>query len=104
MSDVTGATSGDPDQGIKIATSAINFPTIFSDGAWFAYYTGGVVRITFLENILEPKDSVSPGVKARHVGTLAMPIRAYDSMLKYLNERQAIFKDIEARERTDVAE
>ena len=81
--------------GIPLVSSAANVPTIFADGAWFAAYLQGVVRITLLENILEPSNSLTPGMKARHVGNLAMPRQAFDSMVSYLVDMKAYFHELD---------
>ena len=87
--------STDTPAGVALVTSAADFPTVYSDGCWFASLMGGTVRLTFLENILEPENSMSPGLKARHVGTLVMPRQAFDGMLKYLNDLQPIWQSLE---------
>lgn len=78
-----GGTPTASDQ-IPVVTQLLNYPTIFADAAWFASDFGGVVRIQFIENLLEPLGSESPGVKARHVGTLAMPRSGFKAMVQYL--------------------
>ena len=84
------------DGGIPLATSAVNAQTVFADVVWFAANLGQVVRITFLENILEPEGSLTPGLKARHVGTLVIPRQGFEGMVDYLNERRELFRKLDA--------
>jgi hypothetical protein len=87
--------STDKPDNIALVTTAADFPTVYSDGCWFASLMSGTVRLTFLENILEPQNSMTPGLKARHVGTLVMPREAFDGMLKYLNGLQPAWQALE---------
>ena len=80
---------------VPMITSAVNYPTIFADGAWFASNMGGCVRITFAETIFEPQNTPSPGIKSRHVGTLVMPRDGFNSMLTYLNAMKEYFDNLD---------
>jgi len=87
-----------------LVSSAANVATIFADGAWFAAYLQGVVRISFLENIIEPSNSLSPGMKARHVGNLVMPKESFDRMVSYLVDMKAYFQQLDREASSNVSE
>jgi hypothetical protein len=82
-----------PEDQIPIATTARTVPTVFSDGLWFASHSLGIIRLQFIENVTEPSNSTDPGVKARHVMSIAMPKSSFDRMLSYLNFMKAIFDE-----------
>lgn len=71
---------------IPLISSAVDYPTVYADGCMFATRLGSCVRITFYETVMEASDSISPGAKNRHVGTLVLPVEGYAGMLKYLND------------------
>lgn len=77
--------------GIQLVTTAANYPTVFADGCLYATCAVGLVRLTFVETILEAADSPHPGAKTRHVGTLVMPETGFQSTLKYLNDLDAVW-------------
>lgn len=85
-----------PPPPIPLVTNATDHPTVFADGVWFAANLGGTIRITFLENILEPQNSLNPGMKSRHVGTLAMPREGFNAMVQYLNDMKVYFDQLDA--------
>jgi hypothetical protein len=88
------STTPDP-IGIPMVTSALDYPSIFADAVWFASAMNGTVRISFLENILEPQGISNPGWKARHVGTLVMPSMSFENMLDYLIQQRDFFRTLE---------
>jgi hypothetical protein len=90
-----------PDDSVPVVTSAIDYPTVFADGVWFAANLGGAVRITFLETIFEPRNSPAPGMKSRHVGTLVMPRQSFENMVDYLTEMRKIFRDLDGEDTRD---
>jgi len=71
---------------VAFATAATDAPTIYCDGVLFATTIGSTVRITLFENILEARDAASPGLKARHVLNLVMPLEGYINAQEYLEE------------------
>lgn len=79
-----------------LVTNAVDHPTVFADGVWFASNMSNCVRITFLENMIEPQNSPHPGFKSRHVGTLAMPREGFNSMVAYLNSMKEYFDQLDA--------
>lgn len=85
-----------PPPPIPVVTNATDCPTVFADGLWFAANLGDCIRLTFMENMLEPQNSPSPGMKARHVGTLAMPREGFNAMVNYLNDMKAYFDQVDA--------
>jgi len=85
-----------PPPPVPLMTSAINYPTFFADGVWFASNIGNTIRVTFLESILEPQNSPQPGMKSRHVGTLVMPREGFNSMVEYLNNMKVYFDHLDA--------
>lgn len=70
---------------VEFTSRATDAPTIYCDGVLFATRLGSTVRITFFENILEAKDAAFPGLKARHVLNLVMPIEGYIGGMDYLD-------------------
>ena len=68
-----------------VVTSAADYPTIFSDGCLFAYRMGGLIRMAFVESMIEAADGPFPGFKSRHVGTLVMTEESFQITLNYLN-------------------
>ena len=92
----TGGEFPKDDDPIPTTTSAMDYPTIYVDGVWFATNLGNVVRLQFLENVLEPGNSANPGLRARHVVTLAMPRIGFKHMLTYLNNMDKFFDDLDA--------
>lgn len=96
--DRTGVPEDQADKPLPVATSSMDYPTIFADAVWFATNLGGVVRIQFLENQLEPTNSPAPGLKARHVGTLAMPRIGFKNMVAYLNDMDRLFDELDAQD------
>lgn len=85
-----------PDDEIRTVTSSTDYPTVFADAVWFATNLGDVIRLQFIENHLEPTNSIAPGIKARHVGTLVMPRVGFKNMLRYLQERDELFDRLDA--------
>lgn len=69
-----------------VKTSALDYPTVYADGCVFATRLGSTVRLAFTETILEAVDGPFPGLKARHVGTLVLPVEGFRDMLEYLNK------------------
>ena len=84
----------EPSDVVPFVTSAQDAPTVYADALWFVADYAGVVRLTFLENMLEPDGSLQPGMKARHVGTLVMPSSGFDGMIQYLIQRRDLFKSM----------
>jgi hypothetical protein len=84
-----------PPPPIPLVTSSVDYPTIFADAVWFASIMGNVVRIQFVENQIEPSNSPQAGVKARHVGTLAMPREGFKNMVAYLQSMDAYFDSMD---------
>ena len=89
-----GQPVSDTGGGVPLVTTAANAQTVYADAVWFVSYYGGVVRLTFLENMLEPNGSLTPGMQARHVGTLVMPLDGFDGMVTYLAERRDAFRGV----------
>jgi hypothetical protein len=85
-----------PDDLIPTISLARDHPTIFADAAWFASNLGNVIRIQFIENHFEPSNSLDPGIKARHVGTLAMPRQGFKNMVAYLLQMDEFFDNMDA--------
>lgn len=92
-----------PPGAIPLVTSAANAQTVFADAVWFAANLGDVVRIQLVENILEPTNSPSPGLKARHVGTLVMPRIGFRGMVTYLNSMAEYFDKLDTDSQTMAA-
>jgi len=85
-----------PPPPVQLVTTAVDYPTIFADGVWFAAYGSGVIKLTFIETLWEPMGSRDPGTKNRHVGTLAMPYSGFEAMVDYLNEQRERFRAMNA--------
>jgi hypothetical protein len=85
-----------PPPPIPLVTSSKDYPTVFADAVWFAAVMGNVVRLQFIENHLEPGNSPQPGIKAKHVGTLAMPREGFKAMVQYLSAMDEYFDSLDA--------
>jgi hypothetical protein len=88
---------GDTEPLVPTVTSSMDYPTIFADAVWFASNLGNVVRVQFIENQLEPTNSPQPGMKARHVGTLAMPRPGFKAMVQYLKMMDEYFDTLDSQ-------
>lgn len=86
--DILGAKTPSEPPPVQLVTSATDAPTIYADGVLFATRLGSTVRLSFFENILEARDAPSPGLKARHVLNLVLPIEGYTSGITYLEEAE----------------
>lgn len=85
-----------PSPPITLVTNAVDHQTVFADGVWFVTNLSNCVRITFLENMIEPQNSPNPGFKSRHVGTLVMPREGFNSMVAYLSNMKEYFDQLDA--------
>ncbi len=90
------ATLPPPPPPIPLVTSSVDHPTVFADAVWFASVMSGVIRIQFIENQIEPSNSPNSGVKARHVGTLAIPREGFKNMVSYLKSMDEYFDSMNA--------
>ena len=89
---------GEPEQAsepvvaIPFTNHVSDVPSYYADTCIFATDLGSTIRLQFSEFIPGAKDSNDPGMKARYVGTLIMPLEGFRNMMGYLNqsmERQA---------------
>ena len=72
--------------GLTFTNGPSDAGTVFSDHCLFASRFVSTVRLSFVETLLEPADSLNPGAKTRYVGHVVMPMEGFRNMVQYLNQ------------------